>query len=412
MNSPARILICVVFIFVLVVPAWAEDYKIRSGEMVTLPAGNVTTVMVGNSSIIQVEATNNDTILLVRGIRTGRSDLKIVFNDGRQETHSFLVRGGSSGGGRGQVDAMEVEALLEGIQGITVRQAGSKVIIDGQIMSEEDGRRINMVANEVYSGGVVVMASTDFQTLKHEDNVLVEFQLVEVQKGDGGQLGMKWGRLLSSTSVDIGGQGGSGSSPTGSINIHAGVDGFIQAMTTDGFAKIHDTHRIVTLNGKEANYLAGGEVGFRNVGPETADVEYKEFGTKIDVTPLIDKAGNMRIQLDAEISALAGAGPDGVPNITKKKITNTVRLREGQSLALSGMVTRVGREDVERLPALGSIPALGALFSSKDFQKGKTEAVIFITAKRIQADDRTNIEMIKKPQIHYDSVDENWWERK
>ncbi|MCB1154085.1 type II and III secretion system protein, partial [bacterium] len=318
----------------------------------------------------------------------------------------------SSGGGRGQVDAMEVEALLEGIQGITVRQAGSKVIIDGQIMSEEDGRRINMVANEVYSGGVVVMASTDFQTLKHEDNVLVEFQLVEVQKGDGGQLGMKWGRLLSSTSVDIGGQGGSGSSPTGSINIHAGVDGFIQAMTTDGFAKIHDTHRIVTLNGKEANYLAGGEVGFRNVGPETADVEYKEFGTKIDVTPLIDKAGNMRIQLDAEISALAGAGPDGVPNITKKKITNTVRLREGQSLALSGMVTRVGREDVERLPALGSIPALGALFSSKDFQKGKTEAVIFITAKRIQADDRTNIEMIKKPQIHYDSVDENWWERK
>ena len=395
------------------VNANAEKRTIEAGGITTFPAAGVTKVTVENSSVVKVEAADKDTILIIRAIRNGVSNVTFTYQDGRVETHTIRVTGGSGRSGRGgSASAYEVEELLQGIKGITIKQAGSKVVIDGHILNDDDARRIDKIVKEVFPGGVVVMADSDYQIMKQIDNILIVFHVVEVRKGKGGQLGMRWGALVSSTSIDIGGLGMSGAKPSGSISVHAGVDRFLQAMMTDGFGKIHDINKIITQNGKEAKYLVGGEVGFKTYSREAANVIYKVYGTDITVKPRMDKAGNIQIELKAEISALAGMSKDGVPNLTKNNIQNVVQLKEGQSIALSGMISKIGREDVERLPGLGHIPGLGSLFSSKDFQKGDSEAVIFITAKRIKADDQENIDMIKKPQIRFKEIDENWWERK
>ena len=394
--------------------SWAESRTIAAGAITTFPASDIVAVTVENGSIIKAESTNSDTLLVVRGLASGLSKITFTLSNGTQQVHTIRVTGGSGRRGTrgGSASAYDVEQLLEGIKGITIKQAGAKVVIDGNILSDDDARRIDKVAKEVFPGGIVIMASSDYQIMKQIDNILLEFHVVEVRKGKGGQLGMRWGELISSTSVNIGGASMSGMKPSGSISVTAGVQRFLQAMMTDGFGKIHDVHKVITQNGKEASYLVGGEVGFKVYSRESSNVIYKVYGTEITVTPKMDKAGNVQIELKAEISNLAGMSSDGVPNLTKNNITNTVQMKEGQSLALSGMISRVGREDVERLPGLGHIPGLGSLFSSKDFQKGQSEAVVFVTVQRIKADDRENIEMIKKPQIRFKEIDEHWWERK
>ncbi len=394
--------------------AAAEDYHLDGGGMTTLPAKGVVRVLVGNSSVIKVEAAENDTLLIVRAVGNGLSELKLTYKDGHEITHTFRVTNtfAKPDKGRGVTNAADVAALLQGIKGIEIRQIGPRVVIDGHIMNEEDSERIKQVAEKVFPNGVVILAGDENQIMKEEENILVEFQLVEVNKTKGGQYGLKWNQLLSAARLEMGAAGRSGQRPSSFITIETGVDGFLQAMFTDGFGKIHDSHRIITVNRKEGQYFAGGEVGFRTVSRESSNVIYKEYGTKISVTPEVDKAGNIRLNLKVDISTLSGVSTDGVPNLSKKNVNNMVRLREGESIALSGMVSRVGSEDVERLPGLGHIPALGTLFSSTDFQKGDSEAVIFITARRMDAEDQENIDMIKKTQFRFQEIDENWWERK
>lgn len=413
----ACLLLLTVALIVYPTIAGTDDFTLDSGGVTTLPAAGVVRVVVGNSSVINVQATENDTLLLVRAVGNGISGLNLMFEDGHQVTHTFRVtntfpEAPADQQRKGPVSAAEVARLLDGVKGIEVLQVGSKVVIDGRILTEEDAERVDRVAKDVFGGGVIVLAKTDYQIMKQEENVLIEFQLVEINKEIGGEYGLKWSELLSSGRVELGASGQSGSRPQSYIRIDAGVDGFIQAMLTDGFGKVHDSHRVVTINNTEGQYFAGGELGFRTVSSESASVIYKEYGTKITAKPLVDHKGNVRITLKVESSALAGVGVDGVPNLTKKNVSSIIRMREDESLILSGLISRVGNEDVSRLPGLGQIPALGTLFSSKDFQDGESEAVIFITAKRLDAGDRENLQMIKQPQFRFREIDENWWERK
>ncbi len=390
-----RVCLSLLTVALLVYPtiAGSDDFNLDSGGMTTLPAVGVVRVVVGNSSVINVQATENDTLLVVRAVGNGISELNLVFEDGHQVTHTFRVtntfpEAPTDQQRRGPVSAADVARLLTGVKGIEILQVGPKVVIDGHILSEEDAERIARVAKDVFGGGVIVIAKTDYQIMKQEENVLIEFQLVEINKEGGGQYGLKWAQLLNSGRVELGASGQSGSRPQSYIRIDAGVDGFIQAMLTDGFGKLHDSHRIVTVNNTEGQYFAGGELGFRTISSESASVIYKEYGTRIIVTPLVDQKGNVRITLKVESSVLAGTGVDGVPNLTKKNVSSIIRMKEDESLILSGLISRIGSEDMERLPGLGQIPALGTLFSSKDFQNNESEAVIFITARRLDAGDR------------------------
>ncbi len=175
-------------------------------------------------------------------------------------------------------------------------------------------------------------------------------------------------------------------------NIFARVDNVttaLQFLETEGLARTLAEPRLVTQSGQEASFLAGGEFPL----PVAQDfgeisIEYKEFGVALRFTPVVLSDGTISLRVAPSVSDIASessipAGIVGanfiVPNLATRKLETTVQLKDGQTLALAGLLRDTLRENVKKIPGLGDLPILGALFRSSSFLNEKTDLLIAVT---------------------------------
>lgn len=168
----------------------------------------------------------------------------------------------------------------------------------------------------------------------------------------------------------------------------------VDAEKKDGLVKILAEPNIVALSGQEGSFLAGGEIMIpvqQSAGVTT--LSSKQFGVGLRFTPTVLEDGRIHIRVLPEVSDLVGFTSVSstslgasvlVPTLTTRRISTAVELREGQSLAIGGLLSDNFRESVNRFPILGEIPILGALFRSSEFQKNKTELLIVVTPRLVK----------------------------
>lgn len=172
---------------------------------------------------------------------------------------------------------------------------------------------------------------------------------------------------------------------------------FLQAVLDisrrNGLAKILSEPTLTTLNGQEAQFLSGGEfpVPVPQGGASNAiTIEFKEFGVGVKFLPVILDSGRINLKLNVSVSELSQANnvaitPSAtntsfiIPSLTKRSAISTVELGDGQTIGIAGLISDNVREFVDKLPGLGDIPGLGALFRSQEYRSGQTELVIFVT---------------------------------
>jgi pilus assembly protein CpaC len=167
----------------------------------------------------------------------------------------------------------------------------------------------------------------------------------------------------------------------------------IDAEKKDDLMRILAEPNIVAISGQEASFLVGGEVMIPI--PQFAGVitlQSRQFGVGLKFTPTVLEEGRINLVVSPEVTELvkfdtvATTGLGGllaVPTFTTRRIATTVQLRDGQSLAIGGLLQDNIKEQVKRFPVLGEIPILGALFRSSDFQKDKTELMVVVTPRLI-----------------------------
>ena len=160
--------------------------------------------------------------------------------------------------------------------------------------------------------------------------------------------------------------------------------GFIDALRDDGLIKILAEPNLIALSGQDASFLAGGEFPVPvPQGLGTTAIEWKEYGVRLKFKPVV--LGNkINITVEPEVSDLdfsAGFESQGfiVPALRTRKARTVVELSDGQSFAIAGLLSSTVRDAAAKYPLLGSIPVLGQLFSSRQFQRDETELVIFVT---------------------------------
>jgi pilus assembly protein CpaC len=163
--------------------------------------------------------------------------------------------------------------------------------------------------------------------------------------------------------------------------------GFIDALQEDGLIKVLAEPTLITLSGKEAQFLAGGEFpvpipqsGFAN----TITIDWKEFGVRLRFTPNVLENGHINIEVAPEVSDLDFTNAvqfSGfiIPGLTTRRASTVVELGDGQSFAIAGLLKDNVRDSLSKYPVLGDIPILGTLFRSRDFQKDRTELLIIVT---------------------------------
>lgn len=165
----------------------------------------------------------------------------------------------------------------------------------------------------------------------------------------------------------------------------------LNAEKNESIAKVLAEPTLTTLSGEKAVFLSGGEFPVPVPGENgTVTIDYKEFGIGLEFLPVVLDAKQINLDINVAVSELSsdasvaidvpGASSDlFVPALTKRSASSTVELADGQTISIAGLISDNMRERVAKVPGLGDIPILGALFRSKEFVKGQSELVILVT---------------------------------
>ena len=170
----------------------------------------------------------------------------------------------------------------------------------------------------------------------------------------------------------------------------------LDAATQEGLARILAEPTLTTLSGQEADLLEGGS--FPIPVPQnnnTVTITFKDFGIEVKFLPVVLNSGHINLKLNISVSELASnntvqlgvAGSSSVfviPSLTERSASGVVELSDGQTIGLAGLLDETTTTLVNKFPGLGSIPVLGALFRSQNYQKGETELVILVTPRLAQ----------------------------
>lgn len=245
--------------------------------------------------------------------------------------------------------------------------------------------------------------------VRDNQQVMLEVKVAEVNRTEAEKLGFDFAGAMRKTGsawtqVMAGLIGGSPASlllgknlPTSTILGGASEGGsfLIDAEKKDNVIKILAEPNIVAISGQEASFLVGGEIMI----PVTSGVggavrlQSKQFGVGLVFLPTVLEEGRINLRVNPEVSELVsfqqvastGFGAIvAVPTFKTRRISTTVQLRDGQSLAIGGLLQDNFREQIKRFPMLGEVPVLGALFSSSDYLMDKTELMIIVTPRLVQ----------------------------
>jgi pilus assembly protein CpaC len=172
-------------------------------------------------------------------------------------------------------------------------------------------------------------------------------------------------------------------------------DGFpfsavLSLLKTNGLAKVLAEPTLVAMSGQEASFLAGGEVPIPVVtAVGQVHVEYKKFGIQLKFVPTSLSGELLHLKLMTEVSqpdpnVSVTLGGFSIPGFSSRQSETTVRLRDGQSFAIAGLLSDKTRSLIKKVPFFGELPVLGMLFRSTQFEREETELLVVITARLVK----------------------------
>lgn len=164
----------------------------------------------------------------------------------------------------------------------------------------------------------------------------------------------------------------------------------LSILSQEGLAKVLAEPTLVAFSGQEASFHAGGEVPILVAAQlGQVSVHFKQFGIQLKFTPTVLGRDSVNLALAAEVSELdpaAGVRLGGfeIPGFRTRSSQTTVRMRDGQSFAVAGLLSKSSRRVVRRVPLLGDLPILGALFRSTEYEREETELLVVVTTRLVQ----------------------------
>jgi general secretion pathway protein D len=252
---------------------------------------------------------------------------------------------------------------------------------------------------------------------KRRAQVYVEALIAEISTDKAAEIGIQWqagkyggtsfssggnnlltlAASLASTSTTVSpslpGNGlnmilGGGTIDIGGTKI-ANLNMLARFLESDTKTNILSTPNIVTLDNEEAKIVVGSNVPFVTGSYTTAvtgasnpftTVERKDVGLTLKIKPQISEGGTVRLQIYQEASAIIASTTSSTtgPSTTKRSIESTVLVDDGAMIALGGLVEDTYSGGREKVPVLGDIPYLGALFRYDTRRRGKTNLIVFL----------------------------------
>lgn len=301
---------------------------------------------------------------------------------------------------------------------ITVTPSRAAIVLSGHVSTEDVAKRAGELAS-AYSKNVINVLT--FGPVGAQE-ILLEVKFAEVDRAALTQLGANFlstgaaNTIGTSTTGQFGGFGPQQLNQTTGVtgpftttetltnvlnlflfrpDIHFGA--IIEALQNKNLLQILAEPNLIAVNGKKASFLAGGQFPFPIVQPgqgfTAVTISFKEFGVKLDFTPVIMPNGNIHLTVAPEVSTLDYADAltiSGftVPALSTRKAETEFELRDGQSFVIAGLIDNRVTDIWNKIPGLGDIPILGNFFKSKSAQKSNSELMVLCTVHRVSPNDQ------------------------
>ncbi|MBD3237608.1 MAG: hypothetical protein GF330_12960 [Candidatus Eisenbacteria bacterium] len=289
-------------------------------------------------------------------------------------------------------DAGEVREMLDVVtRGVTANLDGTRLVVRAAPADME--------------AAADVIAQLD----RPPEQVLIEARLIEVNRSALAEIGIDWERLTSWGTVVT--EGAVAASPPDGLPEEIGytllgeggrfyrqMEAFevaLDALLTDGHANLLSHAKVLTLNGKPAEIFAGETVpvvvtslqsATASGALQTVELEEIDVGVQLHITPRVGEDGFITALVEPEVSRiLAFVGPDDdLPQTSTRRARSLVRMQDGQTVYLGGLLSEERRRTVKKVPILGSIPLLGHFFRHYRDETQRVDLVIEIIPRLIR----------------------------
>lgn len=319
-------------------PAWASktsNLDLFVGEVHSLGSVAVNRVAVGSGKVVRVEAVSGGELLIIAEGK-GSSSLKLWLKNGSQQNYNIRV-------------------------------------------SEHDPE----------------------QRVTMQDMIRIKVKMIEFRKTATTDLGIKWLDSINGPAVATIGDFNSnslfrpaasginidGNLPlevnkfTSYFGITTGITSKINLLANRGDAVTIAEPVLTVVNGGSAKFLSGGEIPYSTVSSNgQVNVEFKEYGIKLDIIPRASRDGNIYTEIKSELSRPdPGLMVDGIPALLSRKTESQMNVISGQTIVLAGLLSANTSKTKDGLPWISNIPYIGSLFGSTNYEDDITELVLFVT---------------------------------
>ena len=377
----------------LAAPASAQRVLSKPEQIMTIAKG--ASLLLENDVTIQRFSIGDPTVaeatvlspreVLISGKTLGVTTLLVWNADGSVKLYSVEVTADAAGLER------YLNTVLPG-QGVTVSATGNTVTLSGQVRDASVASRAVEIAKG--SGAVVV----DNLSIPSAIQVLLQVRFAEVSRSALQEYSNRIAVLNPQEVSDNGDWSGTTSSDGdvtfSLLNPGSSLNDVLRALKAKGDFKDLAEPSLLTLPGKEASFLAGGEFPYPTVqgggGNNAVSITFKEFGIRLKFTPTIMRNGNIRLKVAPEVSSLDFANAltfQGfvVPSLLTRRADTEVELQDGQHLSIAGLIDNSMIKNVNKIPILGDLPILGFFFRSKSARERRTELLVIVTPRIVGA---------------------------
>ena len=395
----------------------------------------ITRLAVGNPDIADIRLLSNNDYLVV-GKKAGSTSLLVWSDHGRQEYNVYV-----SGDDEGTEKAIQ-KAI--GYPGVKVQMMNGKLLLRGKVKNQYEhdsavkvaqlylgsggGAASSASANGEGQGAAVDSNIIDLLDMTNPSQVRLEAQIIEINTSAERDLGIQyWSPALGdttttnafgeTTSTDIT-RGSSNlfyvgenfKNPRGSfgwLGSHiSNMNASLQALVTEGKARILSRPSITTMSGQKANILIGGRIPIpTSAGDGQIAIDWREYGIRLNIEPVVDAENKITSKVHAEVSTLdyghsVTENDFSIPAIASREADAVINVRSGMTMAIGGLLNSQDGKTVTKIPLLGDIPIIGQFFRHTQKTRDNRELLILITPTLVSDD--TPVSMSQRMKGSYE----------
>jgi pilus assembly protein CpaC len=385
----------------------ANNLLVAVGKSVLVDCARpIERIAVGTGDLAEATAVS-PTEILINGKAPGETSLIVWQSGGGRQFFNIKVRANGSVA-NDRMDALRRQLRLElPGQTLNVSSDGDFLFLRGTVKQLRDSDRAVQIASTV--GKVVNLLYVDVPPA--EPQILLKVRFASIDRTMTKQLGMNLFSTGATNSIgsittqqfsppSLSNIPGTASAPTTAalsslLNLFIfrpdlNLGATIEALETQGVMQILAEPNLLTANGKQGSFLAGGEYpypvvqGVTGSGAGAITIQFKEFGIRLNFIPTITPRGTIHLQVAPEVSSLDfanGLSISGftIPSLDTRKVKTEIELSEGQSFAIGGLLDNRTTKNFSKIPFIGEVPVLGKFFQSQSVTKTNTELIVIVT---------------------------------